>query len=105
MGPAYLGGWSRVGGQKPAGGRPWVPGVGHTGGGVAEEFQVADFLCDSAQLHAGAEALYLRTEDFAEGHVSEVEGGPVSDSCGDGNAGLWVRKSIGYSVRRTWYKH
>jgi hypothetical protein len=51
---------------------------------VADEVQIADFLCDDLQTCARAECLYLRTEDLAEGHVSEVEGGPV------GNASGWV---------------
>jgi hypothetical protein len=47
-----------------------VPLAECTCGGVADE--VADLLCDNLQTCAGAECLYLGTEDLAEGHVSEV---------------------------------
>ncbi len=58
---------------------PGYQGSECTGGSVAKDFQVTDFLCDNVQLLAGAETLYLRAEDLAKGHVSEVKGGPVGD--------------------------
>jgi hypothetical protein len=39
------------------------------GGGVADEVKVADLLSDDAQAWAGAESLYLRAKDPAEGHI------------------------------------
>jgi hypothetical protein len=55
--------------------------------GVAEERQIADFLGDNEQILAVAELLYLRAEDLAEGHVPEVEGGPVGDGCAGEHGG------------------
>ncbi len=39
------------------------------GGGVTDEFKVADLLCDDEQIWAGAESLYLWTKDLAQGHI------------------------------------
>jgi hypothetical protein len=55
---------------------PWRQRGECTCNGVGDEVQIADLRCDNLQTCAGAECLYLGTEDMAEGHVSEVEGGP-----------------------------
>jgi hypothetical protein len=39
------------------------------GGGVVDEVKVTDLLRDDAQAWAGAESLYLRAKDLAEGHI------------------------------------
>ncbi len=40
-----------------------------TGGGVADEVEVADLLRDDAQAWAGVESLYLWAKDLAEDHI------------------------------------
>jgi hypothetical protein len=55
-------------------GHQWVK---CTCGGIADEVQIADLLCDDLQICAGEECLYLRTEDLAESHVLLVEKGSV----------------------------
>jgi len=67
-----------------------VPGVG---GSVAKGVQIAYFLCDNAQLLAGAEALYLRAEDLAKGHVPDVERGPVCESGAAGSSSPPLQKT------------
>jgi hypothetical protein len=67
--------WSKTCWRRSQGTR----GLGPNCGRVAKEVQVADFLCDDAQLLAGVEALYLSTEDLAEGNVFEVERSPVGN--------------------------
>jgi hypothetical protein len=67
-----------------------MPGVGDS---VAKGVQIAYFLCDNAQLLAGAEALYLRAEDLAKGHVPEVERGPVCESGAAGSSSPPLQKT------------
>jgi hypothetical protein len=55
---------------------PGHQGAERTSGGIADEFQIANLLCDDLQTWAGAECLYLWAEDLAKGHILEVEGGP-----------------------------
>ncbi len=90
----------------PAGG----PLAECTCGRVADEVQIPDLLCDNLKTCAGAECLYLGTEDLAEGHVSEVKGGPVGNSNADrggcgGDARGRAGKHIRHDVRRAWYEH
>jgi hypothetical protein len=77
-------------------------------GGIADELQIADFLCDDLQTCAGAECLYLRTEDLMEGHVLQVERGSVGDGCaaqgGLADSTFEAGKGICHDVKRTWYK-
>jgi hypothetical protein len=81
-----------------------------TCGGVADQVQVADLLCDQLQACAGAECLYLRAENLAEGHVSEVKGGLVGNGCANlgsrsgGNDQDRAEKCIRHDIRLTWYK-
>jgi len=72
---------------------PGHQGAERTRGGVTQEVEVADLLCEDAQPRTGAEGLYLWAEDLAERHVGEVKRSFVSDGCaaegrcGGGDAG------------------
>jgi hypothetical protein len=59
-----------VGVQKPAGEAPWALARGpNVPVAVSQRrFRSPTFLCDNAQLLAGAESLY-GAEDLAKGHV------------------------------------
>jgi hypothetical protein len=80
-----------------------------TGGGVAEEVQVADSLRDDVQPRAGAETLHLRAEDLSECHVLQVEEGSVGDGCTAQGGhmqrpAIRERKGIRHDIGRTWFK-
>ena len=65
------------------------------------------FLCEDAQLLAGAEFLYLCAEDLAESHVPEVKRCPVGDFCAAehgscGGVGVGPGQGVRDHVRRTW---
>jgi hypothetical protein len=70
----------------------------------------ADLLRDDALPCVGAEQLYLRTEDLAEGHIPEVERTPVSNNCSaqcshrSCDAKAWAGKYIRHVVRHNWYE-
>ena len=72
---------------------PGDQGAERPRGGIPQEVEVAELLCEDAKPRTGAEGLYLRAEDLAERHVAEVERGFVGDgsaakgSCGSGDAG------------------
>ncbi len=63
--------------------------------GVGGSVQIAYFLCDNAQLLAGAEALYLRAEDLIKAYVPEVERGlaPICESGAAGSSSLPLQKT------------
>jgi hypothetical protein len=48
-----------------SGGGPWFQGSEHAHGGIPEEVQVYEILCDNVQLLTGEETLYLSSEDLA----------------------------------------
>ncbi len=77
-----------------------------SGGRVADEVKVADLLGDDAQPRAGAERLYLRAEDLAEGHILEVKGRLDGDGCADtlspGGDGRRAGQCVRYHIRCTW---
>ena len=82
---------------------------GHQGserprGGVAVQGEAANLLGDDVQARFGDEFLYLWTDDLPDGHVCQVQGGPVGDGCAaQGGLGrAWSGESVGDNIGRTW---